>query len=336
MSLRKFVGIIHPRIAVVAHDLAMAALRGGSPSYCATPSSRMRSSPIQLLRISDRAAGARADLPLDRAVQKRLALRQLAGSVEHLRAVVVGAVAIGVSLFLYDRLDGVPRSVLLLYPILLAVLAWRSTAGLSLLERQPSATCCMNKTAKRVMIVGADRAGEVLVARSSPSTVATSWSGLSMTRQAAWRQHQWSSRAWAFRQLVRVAREAAVEMLLIALPGASTTEMRRWWRYAMHRPAISHGAAARGRGCRARAVQSDQGSGDRGSARSRFGGAGLDRDPRDPDRAPRAGDRRWWFDRFGIVPTDRPARACSRSRSSSRANTTSIASPRNCARIFPN
>jgi hypothetical protein len=26
MSLRKFVGIIHPRIAVVAHDLTMAAL----------------------------------------------------------------------------------------------------------------------------------------------------------------------------------------------------------------------------------------------------------------------------------------------------------------------
>ncbi len=38
-----------------------------------------------------------------------------------LRAAIVGTVAIGVALFLYGRLEGVPRSVLLLYPFVLAL-----------------------------------------------------------------------------------------------------------------------------------------------------------------------------------------------------------------------
>jgi len=142
------------------------------------------------------------------------------------RASVIGALSIGLCLFLYNRLEGVPRSVLLLYPGLLALLLgvprlvyryWKDSRT-ELLKDQ---------TVKRVLIVGADRAGEVLsrdLRRDNRYTVVGFVDDKPGLRGASINGHPVLGR---FDQLPELAREAGVDMLLIALPGASTAEMRR-------------------------------------------------------------------------------------------------------------
>ncbi|HEY8683867.1 MAG TPA: nucleoside-diphosphate sugar epimerase/dehydratase [Rhodanobacter sp.] len=226
MSLRKLVGIIHPRIAVVAHDLAMTALAWWIAKllrYTLRPDEivnyQLLEFPLVLLvqGLIFRWTG------LYKSVWRFASLPDLWNI---LRGAVIGALAIGLSLFLYDRLEGVPRSVLLLYPIILAVLLggprlayrfWKDSRN-DLLK---------NQQVKRVLIVGADRAGEVLsrdLRRDSRYAVVGFVDDKARLRGASINGHPVLG---LFDQLPEVAREAAVEMLLIALPGASATEMRR-------------------------------------------------------------------------------------------------------------
>jgi len=84
-----------------------------------------------------------------------------------------------------------------------------------------------NHEVKRVLIVGADRSGEVLsrdLRRNSRYAVVGFVDDKSSLRGASINGHPVLGR---FDQLPEVVREAAVQMLLIALPGASTSEMRR-------------------------------------------------------------------------------------------------------------
>ena len=122
MSLRKLVGFIHPRIAVVLHDLAMAVLAWWIAKllrYTLRPdelvSFQSLEFPIVLLvqGLIFRWTG------LYKSVWRFASLPDLWNIV---RAVVIGSLLIGVSLFLYNRLEGVPRTVLVLYPLLLAML----------------------------------------------------------------------------------------------------------------------------------------------------------------------------------------------------------------------
>jgi FlaA1/EpsC-like NDP-sugar epimerase len=226
MSLRKLVGFIHPRIAVVLHDLAMAVLAWWIAKllrYTLRPdelvSFQSLEFPIVLLvqGLIFRWTG------LYKSVWRFASLPDLWNIV---RAVVIGSLLIGVSLFLYDRLEGVPRAVLVLYPLLLATLLggprlayryWKDSRN-DLLQ---------NQTAKRVLIVGADRAGEVLsrdLRRDNRYAVVGFVDDKPSLRGASINGHPVLGR---FDQLPEVAREVAVDMLLIALPGASTAEMRR-------------------------------------------------------------------------------------------------------------
>ena len=226
MSLRKFVGIIHPRIAVVIHDLAVTAIAWWIAKllrYTLNPdeivSFQLLEFPIVLLvqSLIFRWTG------LYRSVWRFASLPDLWNI---LRAALAGAVVIYLGLFLYNRLEGVPRSVLLLYPVLLAVLLgaprlayryWKDSRN-DLLH---------NQTVKRVLIVGADRAGEVLsrdLRHDSRYAVVGFVDDKASLRGASINGQPVLGR---FDQLPEVAREAAVDMLLIALPGASTIEMRR-------------------------------------------------------------------------------------------------------------
>ncbi len=226
MSLRRFVGFIHPRIAVVLHDLVVTALAWWIAKilrYALRPDEIVHFSalefPIVLLvqGLIFRWTG------LYRSVWRFASLPDLWNIA---RAVVIGALLIGVALFLHNRLDGVPRSVLVLYPILLAVLLgaprlayryWKDSRN-DLLH---------NQSVKRVLIVGADRAGEVLsrdLRRDSRYVVVGFVDDEPNLRGASINGHPVLGR---FDQLPDVAREAAVDMLLIALPGATTAEMRR-------------------------------------------------------------------------------------------------------------
>ena len=110
MFLRKFIGIIHPRTAVVAHDLAMAAFAwwiAKSLRYALMPdlapvSYLPMEFPIVLL-----VQGAVFNWTgLYKGVWRFASLPDLWNII---RATVIGALIIGLAMVMYARLDGVPR-----------------------------------------------------------------------------------------------------------------------------------------------------------------------------------------------------------------------------------
>ena len=226
MLLRNAVAAIHPRVAVVIHDLGMVALAWWLAKvlrYTLQPDElvtfRALEFPIVLLAqgLIMRWTG------LYKSVWRFASLPDLWNI---LRAVAVGTVAIALLLFVYDRLDNVPRSALVLYAALLTALLgaprlayrfWKdSRAGLS-----------GGQDVKRVLIVGADRAGEVLsrdLQRDSGYQVVGFVDDNPGLRGAVINGRPVLGRTEEMSTLVQ---EAAVQMLLIALPEASTGEMRR-------------------------------------------------------------------------------------------------------------
>ena len=226
MLLRNAVAAIHPRVAVVIHDLGMVALAWWLAKvlrYALQPDElvtfRALEFPIVLLAqgLIMRWTG------LYKSVWRFASLPDLWNI---LRAVAVGTVAIALLLFVYDRLDNVPRSALVLYAALLTALLgaprlayrfWKdSRAGLS-----------GGQDVKRVLIVGADRAGEVLsrdLQRDSGYQVVGFVDDNPALRGAVINGRPVLGRTEEMSTLVQ---EAAVQMLLIALPEASTGEMRR-------------------------------------------------------------------------------------------------------------
>ena len=226
MLLRNAVAAIHPRVAVVIHDLGMVALAWWLAKvlrYTLQPDElvtfRALEFPIVLLAqgLIMRWTG------LYKSVWRFASLPDLWNI---LRAVAVGTVAIALLMFIYDRLDSVPRSALMLYAALLTALLggprlayrfWKdSRAGLS-----------GGQDVKRVLIVGADRAGEVLsrdLQRDSGYQVVGFVDDNPGLRGAVINGRPVLGRTEEMSTLVQ---EAAVQMLLIALPEASTGEMRR-------------------------------------------------------------------------------------------------------------
>ena len=226
MSLRKLIGVIHPRTAVVLHDLLMAALAWWIAKTLrydlvndGTYAFHLLEFPLVLLV----QAAVLSWTGLYRGVWRFASLPDLWNI---LRATVIGALAIGLALFLYNRLSDVPRSVLLLYPVVLSILlgaprlAYRFWKD-SRLDMFPA------EGAQRVLIVGADRAGEALsrdLHRDARFNVVGFVDDKESLRGASINGRPVLGR---IDQLPELTREAAVQMLLIAMPGATTTEMRR-------------------------------------------------------------------------------------------------------------
>ena len=226
MSLRKLVGVIHPRVAVVVHDLLMAALAWWIAKwlrYAVRPeevfSFQLLEFPLVLLLqgLIFRWTG------LYKSVWRFASLPDLWNIV---RAAVIGSVAIGLCLFFYNRLLGVPRSLLLLYPVLLA--AFLGAPRLAYRYWKDSrADLLKGRDAKRVLIVGADRAGEVLsrdLRRDNRYAVVGFVDDNPSLRGASINGRPVLGR---IDQLPDLVRGASVDMLLIAMPGAPTAEMRR-------------------------------------------------------------------------------------------------------------
>ncbi|HEX7370871.1 MAG TPA: nucleoside-diphosphate sugar epimerase/dehydratase [Rhodanobacteraceae bacterium] len=142
------------------------------------------------------------------------------------RAVVAGAVVIYIALFLYNRMYGISRSVLLIYPVLLAILLgaprlayryWKDSQ-LDLFHARHS---------RRVLVIGAGRAGEALVrdlrrdTRYVPAGFADDDESLRGSKL------QGVPVLGDTRNLAELAQRVGAEMLLIALPSADKDQMRR-------------------------------------------------------------------------------------------------------------
>ncbi len=141
------------------------------------------------------------------------------------KAVAVGGVLIAAALFLIDRLEGVPRSVMPLYAFLLLLLLciprfvyriWKERA-------------LIDRTGKRALIVGAGSAGEMLVrdllGNRQADVVPVVF--VDDAREKFRREIRGIRVAGTVEQIPQVVKQWEVETILIAIPSANDAQMRR-------------------------------------------------------------------------------------------------------------
>ncbi|HEY2345581.1 MAG TPA: nucleoside-diphosphate sugar epimerase/dehydratase [Xanthomonadaceae bacterium] len=142
------------------------------------------------------------------------------------KASVLGLATIVLGLFVADRLDMVPRSVLVLYPIVLVVLlggprllyrAWKD--GRDALDASQSTT--------RVLILGAGRAGEALVRGMIRDGRYHPVGFLDDDRRLHGAKVQDVPVLGALAEVAELARETDAALIVIAIPSADTAQMQR-------------------------------------------------------------------------------------------------------------
>ncbi len=142
------------------------------------------------------------------------------------RAAILGVLAVGLALFLFNRLEGVPRSVLLYYPIYLVIflgaprlfyrmwkdhgLDWRQTPG-----------------QKRVLIVGAGRAGEMLVRDMSTAGEYQPVGFLDDNRRLKGSKVRGLPVLGSINDLPDLCQSLSVDIIIIAMPSATNAQMQR-------------------------------------------------------------------------------------------------------------
>lgn len=142
-----------------------------------------------------------------------------------LQAVLVGTAATFIALFLLNRLQGVPRSVMLLYPLFLVA----ALSGPRLLYRwlKDHSFLAIRGGGKRALIVGAGRAGEMLVRDLIKDTSYQPVGFLDDDPVKSGRDIHGVRVVGALAELERQMEERAVDVVLIAMPSASASVMRR-------------------------------------------------------------------------------------------------------------
>ena len=226
MNLRRLIAILHPRLAVVAHDLAMIWLAWYGTNWLRwnlqidPPPVPLFGNEYAIVLVAQTIILAWTGLY--RGLWRFASLPDLWNIA---RASVLGALAIALGLFFLDRLEGTPRSVLLMYPIALMLLL--GTPRMAYRYWKDSRYDGGGAPAKRVLVLGAGRAGETL-ARD-------------LRREGAYRVVGFLDDKPGLRganvhgvpvlgpieQLPQLAREVAAEMVLIAIPTAKNQQMQR-------------------------------------------------------------------------------------------------------------
>lgn len=142
-----------------------------------------------------------------------------------LQAVLVGTAATFIALFLLNRLQGVPRSVMLLYPLFLVA----ALSGPRLLYRwlKDHSFLAIRGGGKRALIVGAGRAGEMLVRDLIKDTSYQPVGFLDDDPVKSGRDIHGVRVVGPLVELERQMEERAVDVVLIAMPSASASVMRR-------------------------------------------------------------------------------------------------------------
>ena len=227
MPARSLVGAIHPRLAVVAHDLAMvwiAWLGANWLRYSIEPTSP----PVAWFAVETLIVVAVQGLifwwtALYKGLWRFASLPDLWNIV---RGSLVGAVAIAVALFLYNRLATVPRGVLVAYPLLLVILLgsprllyryWKDSR-FDLMRSQP---------AQRVLVLGAGRAGEALLRDLARENRYRPVGLLDDNANLRGAKVHGVPVLGLLEKLPEIAEETAAEMLLIAMPSVTNAQMRR-------------------------------------------------------------------------------------------------------------
>ena len=227
MKLRNWIAVIHPRIAVVSHDLLMVWLSWlivNELRWSVVPTRPVFEFFSTQIAIVLLAQGAVLwSTGLYKGLWRFASLPDLMNIA---RACLLGALAVALSLFLYNRLDGTPRAVLVTFPLLLAVmlgaprLAYRywKDSRLDFGARRP---------AQRVLVLGAGRAGETLVRDLLRENHYRPVGLLDDNPQLRGSRIHGVPVLGKLDDIGALSRETAAEMLLIAMPSADNQQMRR-------------------------------------------------------------------------------------------------------------
>ena len=219
--------LTHPRMAVVLHDLAMVWLAWTGVHwlrYLIWPlAPQIPWWSIQLPIILGCQALVLYYTGLYRGIWRFASLPDLWNII---RASAYGTLLISLALFLYNRLDGVPRSVFVLYPIALVFLL-----GLPRLMFRIWKDHGLAFNAKpgriRVVILGAGAAGEMLVrdlGRDSKYYAV----GFVDDQQQLWGAKLRGLPVFgSIDRLAQVVSRQSIEMAIIAIPSASNQQMQR-------------------------------------------------------------------------------------------------------------
>ena len=226
-TLARLVGRVHPRFAVVVHDLVMVwlawylahALRFAFEPGAAPAPLFPQEVPLVL--------GAQGLVlwwtGLYRGLWRFASLPDLGNIV---RAAVLGAVGISLVLFLFNRLEGTPRSVLAgLYPVMLVLLL----GGPRMLYRfwKDSRYGGLRGSGKRVLVLGAGRAGEALIRELRVEGHYRPVGFLDDNRALRGAKLHGIPVLGGLDDVAEIAHEVAAEMLLIAMPSIGSAQMRR-------------------------------------------------------------------------------------------------------------
>jgi FlaA1/EpsC-like NDP-sugar epimerase len=218
---------IHPRSAVVAHDLAMVwiAWIGANWLRWSLAENPREVDPFDasLLVVLLAQGLVLWWTGLYRGLWRFASLPDLFNIA---KAGVVGVVAIAAGLFVFNRLEGTPRSVLLIYPLALVVLLgvprlayrhWKDSRH-DLERAQPQ---------RRVLILGAGAAAEALVRDLRRESLMRPVGFVDDNASLRGAKVQGVPVLGRLDEVDDVAREVAAEMLLIAMPSADSAGMRK-------------------------------------------------------------------------------------------------------------
>lgn len=140
------------------------------------------------------------------------------------KASMFGLLAIALGLFLYNRVEGVPRAVLFLYPFVLVGLL--GTPRLLYRAWKDARSEHTDKTAMRVLILGAGAAGEALV-RDLRRTGAYAPVGfLDDAAQLRGSKLQGVPVLGRIADVAEIARETAAKLIVIAMPSIDASAMQ--------------------------------------------------------------------------------------------------------------
>ena len=219
-------GITLPRVAVVVHDLFMVWL-----AWTGLHAFRyaIRSEPSPLLPLSMQVGLVLLAqglvfwrVGLYRGIWRFASVPDL---INILKASVFGLVAISVGLFLYNRLEHVPRSVLMMYPVVLTALlgmprllyrAWKDR------QRRRS-----DQGGVRVLILGAGQAGETLVRDLRRTGTYNPVGFLDDAGKLRGSYLQGLPVLGSVDEVQRIAPETAAGLLVIAMPSLDAAALRR-------------------------------------------------------------------------------------------------------------
>ena len=225
MTFRDRIDISAPRIMVVLHDLCMVWLSWYGLHFLryAVQSGTwpLPDMPIEMLLVLAAQGVVFWHVGLYRGVWRFASVPDL---VNIMKAAVFGLVAISIVLFVYNRLELVPRTVLVLYPIVLsALLGMPRLLYRSWKDRKRKHS---GHTAVRVLILGAGTAGETLVRDLRRAGTYQPVGFLDDATSLRGSDVHGLPVLGRLSDLERIAPEVAAQLAIIALPALEAEAMR--------------------------------------------------------------------------------------------------------------